>query len=108
MPKSVSSPGVPRMTDGGVASVAGSGGIWTTSSQLVSSSRLGRGVLDVDGVMARAAGDDVGAVVGDADDVVAAAAEDRVLAGAADHGVGAVAARDAVVVGAAVEGVGAV
>ena len=29
------------MTDGGVASVAGSGGIWMTSSQLESSSRPG-------------------------------------------------------------------
>ena len=67
-----------------------------------------RGALDVDGVMAGAAGGDVGAVVGDAEHVVATAAEDLVRAGAADHGVGAVAARDVVVVGAAVEGVGAV
>ena len=98
----MSLPGLPRITDGGVASVAGSGGIRTTlaARELVA---VGRGVLDVDGVVAGAARDVVGAVVGDADDVVAAAADDDVLARPADDRVGAVAAGDVVVVGAAVD-----
>src|SRR5215208_3749841 len=47
-----------------------------------------RGALGVDGVLAAAAVDDVGALVGDADHVVAAAAVDVVLSRTADQLVG--------------------
>ncbi len=68
----MSLPAVPGMTFVvGGASVEGSGGIRMTVSQRVSGSRVGRVLLDVDGVAAGAAVDDVAVAVGDADDVAA-------------------------------------
>ena len=72
-------PGVPgTMFEVGGASVDGSGGVWITVSQLFRLSRVGAVLSTYTVSLPVAAVDGVGAVVGDADDVVARAAVDRV------------------------------